>query len=143
MSFTINAIIDRLQTAFPACFNRAEPKPLKMGLGAELLARAGLHPTLADLSRTQLRRALRVYTTAPAYQKALARGGPRYDLAGQPAGEVTPEQQAFARTPRPKPAAAAPTAGPPATAPEPSPVRGYLKMTLGNSQKIFPQILAL
>ncbi len=120
MSFTINAIIDRLQTAFPACFNRAEPKPLKMGLGAELLARAGLHPTLADLSRTQLRRALRVYTTAPAYQKALARGGPRYDLAGQPVGEVTPEQQAQARN------------GPqtPLPGPEPSPAPGFLKMSL-------------
>ena len=62
---------------------------------------------MADLTRTRIRRALKVYTGAPAYRKALKRGGPRYDLAGQPAGEVTPEQQTFAQTPRvPKPPAA-------------------------------------
>jgi sRNA-binding protein len=115
---------------FPACFSRSAPKPLKIGLGEEVIALAGVHPALADLSRTQLRRALKVYTGAAAYRRALAKGGPRYGLDGQPAGAVTPEQQAVARTPRPKPTAAAPTAGPPATAPEPSPVRGYLKMTL-------------
>jgi sRNA-binding protein len=130
MADVITPLLDRLCAAFPACFDRTAPRPLKIGLGEELLALAGVHPALADLSRTQLRRALRVYTTAPAYRKALAKGGPRYDLARQPAGAVTPEQQALARTPCPKPAAAAPTAGPPATAPEPSPVRSYLKMTL-------------
>jgi sRNA-binding protein len=110
----VNPLLDRLCEAFPACFSRSAPKPLKIGLGEELLA-------LADLSRTQLRRALKVYTGAPAYRQALAQGGPRYGLDGQPTGEVTPEQQTFARTPRT-----------PATAPEPpaSPAMGYLKMSL-------------
>lgn len=106
------------------------------GIGLEeamtllVLALAGVHPAPADLSRTQLRRALKVYTRAPAYRKALARGGPRYDLAGQPAGAVTPEQQALARMPRPKPAAAAETADPPARAAAPPLTGGYFKMTL-------------
>ncbi|MFO7639973.1 MAG: ProQ/FinO family protein [Candidatus Competibacteraceae bacterium] len=120
MSIPVNSIIDRLHAAFPACFNRTAPQPLKIGLSEELLAQAGVHPALADLSRTQLRRALRVYTTAPAYRAALAQGGPRYDLDGQPAGEVTPEQQALARV-HPKT---------PLPGPEPSPVPGFLKMTL-------------
>lgn len=123
MAYAINPLLDRLCTTFPACFSRMAPKPLKIGLGDQLLALAGVHPALADLSRTQLRRALKVYTGRPAYRKALAKGGPRYGLDGQPAGEVTPEQQADAKTPRPKPPA-------PEPGPEPSPATRYLKMSL-------------
>ena len=94
MAYAIHPILDQLCQAFPACFNRTDPRPLKIGLGEELMALAGVHPALADLTRTRIRRALKVYTGAPAYRKALAKGGPRYDLAGQPAGEVTPDQQA-------------------------------------------------
>jgi len=118
--------LNRLCAAFPACFSRTAPKPLQIGLGEELLALAGVHPVLADLSRTQLRRALKVYTGSPAYRKALAKGGPRYGLDGQPAGEVTPEQQADAKKPRPKPPAPEPK-GPEAPA---TPATGYVKMTL-------------
>ena len=96
----VNPIIDRLMEAFPACFSRKAPQPLKIGLGEELLALAGVHPALADLTRTRIRRALKVYTGASAYRRALAAGGPRYDLDGQPAGEITPEQQTLAQQPR-------------------------------------------
>ena len=112
--------------SFLACFSRTAPKPLKIGLGEELIALAGVHPALADLSRTPLRRALKVYTGAPACRKAVARGGPRYDLAGQLAGAVTPEQPADARSPRvrqpPAPASKAPE-------PSASPATGNLPMT--------------
>jgi sRNA-binding protein len=128
MTDDVNPIIDRLIETFPACFSRSAPQPLKIGLGEELLALAGVHPALAELSRTQLRWALKVYTGALAYRRALAKGGPRYGLDGQPAGEVTPEQQTFARTPRPKRPASPPETAP--KAPEPSPTPGYLKMTL-------------
>jgi len=119
----VNPLLDRLCAAFPACFDRQAPKPLKIGLGEEVMALAGVHPALADLTRTQIRRAIKVYTGASAYRKALARGGPRYDLAGQAVGEVTPEQQVIARTPRPKLPA-------PEPGPEPFPATGYLKMSL-------------
>ena len=112
MSSEVNPILDRLIEAFPACFSRTAPKPLKIGLGEEVMALAGVHPALADLSRTQIRRALKVYTGMPVYRKALARGGPRYDLDGQPVGEVTPDQQAFAQTPRVPKAPADATAPP-------------------------------
>ena len=117
MSSEVNPILDRLIEAFPACFSRTAPKPLKIGLGEEVMALAGVHPALADLSRTQIRRALKVYTGMPVYRKALARGGPRYDLAGQPDGEVTPDQQAFAQTPRVPKAPADADAAADATAP--------------------------
>ena len=114
MPYAINPILDQLGQAFPAGFSRTVPQPLKIGLGEELMALAGVHPALADLSRTQLRRALQVYTGAAAYRKALVKGGPRYDLDGQPVGEVTPDQQAFAQRPRsPKAPADADATAPP------------------------------
>ncbi|MCP5135081.1 MAG: hypothetical protein H6976_16180 [Gammaproteobacteria bacterium] len=104
-----NTIIDRLCKLFPATFDRQTPKPLKIGVGPELLALAGVHPALADLSPADLRQVIKVYTRRFRYRQALAAGGPRYDLDGQPAGEVTPEQQAQAQAPRKK------TAGPPSS----------------------------
>lgn len=101
MSSDANSIIDRLVEVFPACFDRSAPKPLKVGIGPELINLAGgAHPALTDLTDHQIRRALKVYTNASAYQQALVAGGPRYDLSGQPAGEVTPTHQARAQRPR-------------------------------------------
>ena len=60
----VNSLLDRLCEAFPACFSRSAPQPLKIGLGEELLALAGVHPALADLTRTRIRRALKVYAGA-------------------------------------------------------------------------------
>ena len=106
MAFDANPLIDRLCEAFPACFNRLAPKPLQIGIGEKVLALAGIHPTFAELTRTQLRRAIKFYTRRFVYRKALATGGPRYDLDGQPAGEVTLDQQVFAKAKRPKKPAA-------------------------------------
>ncbi|MNC37687.1 ProP expression regulator [compost metagenome] len=40
-----------------------------------------------------MRAAIAMYTRRTSYLKALAAGGARYNLAGDPAGEVTAEQQ--------------------------------------------------
>lgn len=119
MAFDANPIIKRLCEAFPECFNRSAPKPLKIGLGQEVLALAGVHPTFAELTRTQLRRAIKFYTRRFLYRKALAAGGPRYGLDGQPAGEVTPDQQVFAKAKRPK-KSATPGSGESALSAEPA-----------------------
>lgn len=111
MPYDATPIINQLCEAFPDCFNQAAPKPLKIGIGGELLALVGVHPALAEVSRTQLRRAITFYTHRFAYRKALAAGGPRYGLDGQPVGEVTPDQQTFTKPPRRKPAAPATTGG--------------------------------
>ena len=66
MAYAIYPILDQLCQAFPVCFNRTDPRPLKIGLGEELMALAGVHPALADLTRTRIRRALTVYTGMPA-----------------------------------------------------------------------------
>ncbi len=107
MPYDAAPLIDRLCEAFPDCFNQAAPKPLKVGIGLEVLDLAGTHPALTEVTRTQLRRALKIYTRRFIYRKALAAGGARYGLDGQPAGEVTPDQQTFAKPPRQKPASPA------------------------------------
>ena len=64
MPYAINPILDRLCHAFPAGFSRSAPRLLKIGLGEELMALAGVHLALTDLTRTQMRRALTVYAGA-------------------------------------------------------------------------------
>jgi len=97
MAFDANPILDRLGEAFPECFNRLAPKPLKIGIREEVIALAGVHPALLDVSRMQLRRTMMFYTRRLPYRQAVKAGGPRYGLDGHPAGEVTPDQQAFAK----------------------------------------------
>jgi hypothetical protein len=120
MAFDANPIIDRLCEAFPECFNRLAPKPLQIGIGAEVFALAGLHPTFAEVTRTQLRRSLKFYIHRFTYRKALATGGPRYGLDGQPAGEVTPDQQVFAKTTLHPKKPTAPASGEPVMSTEPA-----------------------
>jgi sRNA-binding protein len=76
---------------FPALFAIEEEwqahKPLKIGV-KENIAAAVIMP-LDDIGP-----ALRLYTRRLMYQRALAAGGSRYDLNGEPCGEVTAEQAA-------------------------------------------------
>ena len=75
-----------MRAAFPAASSRKAAQPLKSGLGEERLALASVHSALADQR-----------------------------LDGQPAGEVTLEQRADAKKPRPEPPV--------------SPATSYVKMT--------------
>lgn len=120
MAFDANPLIDRLCEAFPECFNRLAPKPLKIGIRDEVIALAGVHPALMDVSRVQLRRTMAFYASWLAYRKAVAAGGPRYGLDGQPVGEVTPDQQAFAKTALHRKKSAKPATDKPATATKPA-----------------------
>jgi sRNA-binding protein len=67
-------------------------RPLATGIDRDLAA-----------ATVQSRRHIRFAITwwqrvrGPAYWQALLRGGPRYDLVGQPRGAVTPAQQERAR----------------------------------------------
>lgn len=83
--------IDRLAGYWPAVFNREAPKPLKEGIVDDLLqdiATRGL-----EFGTGALRAAVMSYIQCPRYYVALVAGGLRYDLNGQPCGEVTAEQQ--------------------------------------------------
>jgi sRNA-binding protein len=76
----------KLAELYPACFAAhasGQHRPLKIGIHRDLIER-GVHPGEA--------RALQLYARRPAYKAALSAGGPRYDLDGEPCGEVTAEQ---------------------------------------------------
>ncbi len=81
----------RVLAFWPELFNLDEPKPLKVGVLDDIqrdIAARGL-----TIGAGVLKAAIASYTRRIRYKKALAAGGARYDLSGQPCGEVTPEQQ--------------------------------------------------
>ncbi|WOT03785.1 RNA chaperone ProQ [Shewanella youngdeokensis] len=84
-----NAILAYLYETFPLCFiAEGETKPLKIGLFQDLAER------LADdskVSKTQLRIALRRYTSSWRYLKCVKAGAHRIDLEGNSCGELEQE----------------------------------------------------
>lgn len=118
----------RLAELFPALFGSdGPPKPVKLRIHVDLQARAP-----GVFSRRALGPFFARYTTSNAYLKVLSTATQRFDLDGQPAGEVTEEhrsaamaelarrreiamarraaERAAARPPRPDRPAAAPAA---------------------------------
>jgi sRNA-binding protein len=84
---TIAALSD-LFPAFTA--NRWEPhRPLARGIHRELIERGILRPE-------ECRLVIGLYAGRPMYLRALAAGGARINLAGNPDGEVTAEEMAYA-----------------------------------------------
>ena len=84
---TIAALAD----LFPAFIaNRWEPhRPLARGIHRELIERGILRPE-------ECRLVIGLYVGRPMYQRALAAGGARINLAGNPTDEVTAEEMAYA-----------------------------------------------
>jgi sRNA-binding protein len=86
-------IIAALATIFPQTFTAEKwrpHRPLKIGIHLDLIA-TGI------LSQHEAWPALRSYTRRRMYLAAVAAGGPRIDLDGNPAGEVTPAEAAWAQ----------------------------------------------
>ena len=88
-------MLQQLMARWPQMFSAspAAVRPLARGIDKDLVAQ------LPGCSRRQVGFALAWWQRQrrPAYWQALAQGGPRYDLEGQPRGEVTPEEQEEAR----------------------------------------------
>ncbi|EOA7764674.1 ProQ/FINO family protein [Escherichia coli] len=88
--------VNRLIELWPDLFNREAPKPLKVGIFDDLMqdiATRGM-----KFGPGTLRAALASYAQCPRYYRALIAGGARYDLKGQPCGEVRPQEQQDAET---------------------------------------------
>lgn len=81
----------RVLAFWPELFDLDNPKPLKVGVLDDLMQ--DISARNLAIGAGVLRGVLASYTRRIRYQKALAAGGARYDLNGQPCGEVTPEQQ--------------------------------------------------
>lgn len=87
----VKEIVALLSEQFPLCFTlTGEAKPLKVGIFQDLVERLKDNPLL---SKTQLRQALRVYTSSWRYLDAVKEGVARVDLDGT-AGELIDLQQA-------------------------------------------------
>ncbi len=81
----------RVLALWPALFDLENPKPLKVCVLDDMqrdIAARGL-----VIGTGVLKASIISYTRHIRYKKALAAGGTRYDLNGQPCGEVTPKQQ--------------------------------------------------
>jgi len=91
---TVNVIHALLRDRFPKAFPKDydQIKPLKTGIHADLVRH------LPEIDATLLRRALANHTARDGYLLALIhhRGNHRYDLQGNVAGAVTPEERAAA-----------------------------------------------
>jgi len=83
--------IKKLVAHWPALFSLDVARPLSVGIQAALIADAKARGL--PITESQITYCLSTYAKRPAYLKALAAGGPRYDLNGQPCGEVLPEHQ--------------------------------------------------
>ncbi|EAV6897580.1 hypothetical protein FA598_24650 [Salmonella enterica] len=88
----------RVLAFWPELFDLDNPKPLKVGVLDDLMQ--DISARNLAIGAGVLRGVLASYTRRIRYQKALAAGGARYDLNGQPCGEVTPEQQQTQQTQR-------------------------------------------
>ena len=87
----VKEIVALLAEQFPLCFSQTgEAKPLKIGIFQDLVERLKDNPLF---SKTQLRQALRVYTSSWRYLDAVKAGVARIDLEGV-AGDLVDEQQA-------------------------------------------------
>ncbi|EMN1292901.1 ProQ/FinO family protein [Citrobacter freundii] len=86
--------LELLVTHWPAAFSLDAPRPLAIGT-AELIAADICARGIAGAGK--IRAAVAMYTRRAIYLRALIAGGSRYNLAGEPVGVVTPEQQRLAR----------------------------------------------
>ncbi|EBK9620932.1 ProQ/FinO family protein [Salmonella enterica] len=88
--------INRLIALWPELFNREAPKPLKVGIFDDLMR--DIVARGIEFGPGALRAAVTSYAQCPRYYRALVAGGARYDLKGQPCGEVTPQARQDAET---------------------------------------------
>jgi len=90
----IDAVIRLLCDSFPQTFSCGgqHPRPLKVGVYADALAALG-----GAIPARDLKSALRAYTSRASYLHVLTAGAPRVGIDGEPAGAVTPEEEAVAK----------------------------------------------
>ncbi|ECL1305691.1 RNA chaperone ProQ [Salmonella enterica] len=88
-------VIAFLAERFPHCFSaEGEARPLKIGIFQDLVERVGGE---MNLSKTQLRSALRLYTSSWRYLYGVKPGATRVDLDGNPCGELEEQHVGHAR----------------------------------------------
>ena len=79
-----NTVLDSLVATFPAF---RDALPLAIGIHKTILER------LPELSNEKISKAMKIHTSSTRYLKAMTKTETRFDLDGNPAGEVTTEQR--------------------------------------------------
>lgn len=88
-------VITFLAKQFPLCFTtEGEARPLKIGIFHDLVKRINNE---ANISKTQLRSALRLYTSSWRYLYGIKLGSQRVDLDGNPYGKLETQHVEHAR----------------------------------------------
>ncbi|MEQ1968475.1 ProQ/FINO family protein [Xenorhabdus nematophila] len=77
-----------------AIFREPEAKPLMINIDKQMMT--DVMARGLDVTESHIKQGIHSYVNRKAYLKALILGGNRFDMNGQPNGEVTPEQQAAA-----------------------------------------------
>ncbi|MDN3652742.1 RNA chaperone ProQ [Thalassotalea ponticola] len=91
---TSKEVIAYLAEKFPACFSlQGQAKPLKVGIFQDL---ADALNDDEKVSKTQLRQALRHYTSSWRYLKSIKVGEQRIDLQGEAVAEIDQDQADYA-----------------------------------------------
>lgn len=85
--------IDRIAKHW-TLFSEPEAKPLMIGIKEAMIAE--VNDKGLDIPESHIKQGLHSYISRKVYLKALTLGGKRFDMHGQPSGEITPEQQAIA-----------------------------------------------
>jgi sRNA-binding protein len=88
----IGAVLKLLGDQFPQTFSHRDPRPLKVGIHADVLTALG-----DAVQPRDLKSALRAYTSNAGYLRALSTGASRIDLDAKPAGTVMAEDEAVAK----------------------------------------------
>lgn len=84
-----NPLLDQLMASYPVF---RDGKPLAIGIHKALME------AQPELDKNALRLAMKAHTQSTRYLKGIVEGATRFDLAGNPDGNVTPEQQEQAVT---------------------------------------------
>lgn len=130
-------VIAFLAERFPHCFSaEGEARPLKIGIFQDLVERVGGE---MNLSKTQLRSALRLYTSSWRYLYGVKPGATRVDLDGNPRRERKPRPVARRKEgAERKPRADKPTTKAPRAPREEkhTPVSDISVLTVGQSLKV-------
>ncbi len=79
-----DAMLATLSASFPVI---KDAKPLAIGIHKAIIAR------MPEINVSELKTALRRHTASTRYLKTLSNANERFDLDGNPAGEVTAEQR--------------------------------------------------
>ncbi len=80
--------VNWLITTYPNCFNRAAPKPLKIGILNDIISEG-----YWQYSKGFLRKTLGFYTGSALYQNSILENNNRYSLSGEEVGEITDEDR--------------------------------------------------